>query len=391
MKKATIFIALFLLLMPLRTFAHGTAEQHQQEGIGGLLTYFVIGSAILFLLFFIIYFVMKGKINRLNARKREERDRKRHLSQWLAKVKWTGGVFLAALVVSGSFSLFSNAANNASRVTFTHVHGLGFSNDGQKILVPSHDGLRVFNGGKWHVPEGQKNDYMGFSMVDDGFYSSGHPEKGSNLKNPLGVVKSTDGGKNLQTLALLGESDFHNMDVGYFSHAIYVFNPGANSEMDKPGIYYSTDNAKTWKRSALNGVVSQLSSLAVHQKKENVIALGTKNGIYLSEDFGNNVNKALSQLPVTAVTFGNEGNLWVGSLQGEASLLRYNLKTGKYQTIDVPVEKDDVITYIAQSPQNPQKVAITTSNKDIYLTQDGGSNWKQIADDGKGIPLKQNE
>ena len=99
-------------------------------------------------------------------------------------------------------------------VEMPHIHGLGFSADGQQLLVPAHDGLRVYAGGRWQVPELPAHDYMGYAPTDNGFYSSGHPAPSAGLVNPLGLVKSTDGGKTLTTLGFQGQSDFHLMGVG---------------------------------------------------------------------------------------------------------------------------------------------------------------------------------
>ncbi|MBN2981809.1 hypothetical protein [Cohnella algarum] len=93
---------------------------------------------------------------------------------------------------------------------------------------------------------------MGFSMVDDGFYSSGHPARGSKKKNPFGIVKSTDEGRSLETLTLYGEVDFHGMSVGYKSHTIYIFNLEPNSAIETTGLNYSTDEAKSWTMSEMN-------------------------------------------------------------------------------------------------------------------------------------------
>lgn len=66
-------------------------------------------------------------------------------------------------------------------VELEHIHGMGYSSDGDKLYFASHDGLRVYVQGQWIQPEGEKHDYMVFSMADDRIYSSSHPSPGSNL------------------------------------------------------------------------------------------------------------------------------------------------------------------------------------------------------------------
>lgn len=41
------------------------------------------------------------------------------------------------------------------------------------------------------------------------FYASGHPGKDSTMPNPLGLIKSTDGGKTWEQVSRQRESDFH--------------------------------------------------------------------------------------------------------------------------------------------------------------------------------------
>src|SRR5687768_622970 len=46
----------------------------------------------------------------------------------------------------------SPTAHTEEEVELPHIHGMGFSADGQSLFVAAHDGLRVFAGGKWSVP-----------------------------------------------------------------------------------------------------------------------------------------------------------------------------------------------------------------------------------------------
>jgi hypothetical protein len=95
-----------------------------------------------------------------------------------------------------------HGSHDAGGTAFTHIHGLGYSSDGKRLFIPAHNGLKVYADGKWSDAPGEKHDYMGFSLADNGFYSSGHPAVGSTYKNPMGLIKSTDEGKSITVLAL---------------------------------------------------------------------------------------------------------------------------------------------------------------------------------------------
>ena len=121
-------------------------------------------------------------------------------------------------------------------VTLQHVHGLDYSVDGKQLLIPSHDGLAIYrDGGGWSIMPGPRHDYMGFSATHKYFYSSGHPAPGSGVVNPLGLMRSSNGGAKWDQLGLQGESDFHLLATGYESNAVYVYSPEANRRMKTPG------------------------------------------------------------------------------------------------------------------------------------------------------------
>ena len=104
----------------------------------------------------------------------------------------------------------------------------------------------------WYKANSRKHDYMGFQPYKEGFYSSGHPEEGSDLENPLGLIKSNDGGKSLDKLAFYGETDFHYLGAGYESKAIYTINQEPNSKMET-GLYRTMDEGESLEKIDMEG------------------------------------------------------------------------------------------------------------------------------------------
>ena len=96
-----------------------------------------------------------------------------------------------ALILIG----ISAVATAQSPVTLVHVHGLAYSVDGERLMIPSHHGLAVYENGKWSKAPGPQHDYMGFSATANYIYSSGHPAPGAGLVNPFGLLRSRDGAK----------------------------------------------------------------------------------------------------------------------------------------------------------------------------------------------------
>lgn len=103
----------------------------------------------------------------------------------------------------------SSAAAPPPASPYGHIHAITIEESTQRVLLATHNGL--FDATET-VPQkiGPTIDLMGFTTASDGtFYASGHPGPGTDLPNPLGLTKSTDGGETWTPLSLQGTSDFH--------------------------------------------------------------------------------------------------------------------------------------------------------------------------------------
>lgn len=279
--------------------------------------------------------------------------------------------------------LASIASLRAEPVKLTHVHGLAYSADGRRLIVPSHDGLAVFERDAWSKEPGAPHDYMGFSASAKGFYSSGHPAGGSGMANPLGIVRSRDGGKSWDKLGLEGESDFHLLATSWNTSAIYVWNPMPNSRMREAALHYTSNDGFMWTMAQASGLEGEPRALAVHPDKPALMAVATPNGIFESVDWGRTFAQ-LAGAAGTAVFYDLDGkHLWYGLLDGNrARLARARLRGGPMAWISVPFLENDAVAYIAQNPVSRAEYAIATSGRSVYLSTDAGRRWSQIADRG---------
>lgn len=290
---------------------------------------------------------------------------------------------LAALLLA--LSTLAGTSARAGSVTLMHVHGLSYSADGKQLVIPSHHGLAIYAGGRWSKAPGPAHDYMGFSATRDALYSSGHPAPGSGLKNPFGLIKSTDGGKTWQKLGLEGESDFHLLATSHGTNAVVVFNPQPNSRMSQPGLYLTRNDGLQWQRAAARGLGQQPNSLAVHPTDAKIIAAGTTDGVYLSRDAGESFERLVGGTRVLAETFDLDGQqLWFSThAGGKAALWRIALKPGaKAETMPIPALTEDAVAYIAQNPARRSEIAIASFKRSVFVTKDAGRTWKQIAREG---------
>lgn len=290
------------------------------------------------------------------------------------------------LIVLSLAVCLASPAGAASFVTLKHVHGLSYGADGKRIFVPSHNGIAVYSGGKWTKAAGPEHDYMGFSSTKQSFYSSGHPAPDSGLVNPFGLIKSGDGGRTWQKLGLEGEADFHLLATSYATNAVYVSTHEPNSRMSKPGIYATVNDGLSWKRADSKGLEGSVLTLAVHPSNNQIVAAGTKTGLFLSTDGGDNFKRLTSGEQVFAAYFDlDEKQLWFSSYGSKPALTRIDWSSGKKTIINLPPLTQDAVAYIAQNPVSRNEYAIATFERNVYLTQDRGKKWAQIADRGQTL------
>lgn len=291
----------------------------------------------------------------------------------------TGLLVLCLAAAPASMTLAAEA------VTLTHVHGLSYSANGARLMIPSHHGLAVFESGRWSKAAGPAHDYMGYSATRDAIYSSGHPAAGSGLKNPFGLIKSRDSGKTWSKLGLEGESDFHALATSHGTNAVYVLNTGANSRMNQPGIFHTRNDGLRWVRAAGRGLGNAPRSLAVHPDDAGIVAAGTADGLYLSRDSAGQFNRLVGGQQVLAQTFDLDGqHLWFSGHAGQASLMRIALKPdAKPEPVGLPPLADDAVAYIAQNPVRRSEIAIATFNRSVFVSKDAGRTWAAIAHAGQ--------
>jgi hypothetical protein len=269
-------------------------------------------------------------------------------------------------------------------VTLMHVHGLAYSADGKRLMIPSHHGLAVFENGRWSKAAGPAHDYMGFSATRDTLYSSGHPAPGSRLTNPFGLIKSRDGGSTWQKLGLEGESDFHTLATSYGTNAVYVFNHAPNSRMPQAGIHHTSNDGLQWTHAAARGLGRELNSLAVHPTDPTLVAAGTADGLYLSRDSAESFERLAGGQRVLAEAFDLDGqHLWFGTYSSKAALARIALKAGsKPEELPLPDLTEDAVAYIAQNPVRHGEIAIATFKRSVFFSKDQGRTWSQLAQNG---------
>jgi hypothetical protein len=264
-------------------------------------------------------------------------------------------------------------------VTLVHVHGLSYSADGKRLMIPSHHGLAVYENGKWSKAPGPQHDYMGFSATAKHLYSSGHPDPASGLVNPFGLIRSDDGGRSWKKLGLEGETDFHLLAASWNANAIYVWNTEPSSRIKQPGLHFTRNDGFGWQRAKATGLSGKPLALAVHPARADVVAVATSDGVFQSTDSGESFAR-VGGAQGTAVCYDLDGkHLWYGSYDGQARFARAPIDGAGASELKLPPLTQDAVAYIAQNPARRDEYAIATFQRDVYLSRNAGKSWKRIA------------
>lgn len=71
------------------------------------------------------------------------------------------GFMLAALL---GCAMAAGSVNAGTPVVFMHIHGLGFSADGARLMIGGHQGIVAYADGRWSNVCGPGHDHAGFSV-----------------------------------------------------------------------------------------------------------------------------------------------------------------------------------------------------------------------------------
>lgn len=164
-----------------------------------------------------------------------------------------------------------------------HIHELEALDD-NLLLVATHNGLYEVtvgsDGGATATgPVGGLDfDPMGFTIVGDTAYASGHPGPTTpdTFGTPnLGLITSTDGGETWTNVSLTGETDFHGLAVQADGPEVAVF----GLDPSAPYLQRSLDGGNTWTDGA------ELLARDILTAGEQLYAT-TEQGLAVSDDKG---------------------------------------------------------------------------------------------------------
>lgn len=275
------------------------------------------------------------------------------------------------------------AAGSAAQGLQFNVHGLAFSPDGKALFAATERGLVAYREGFWRPVRGPSYDLRALTASAEALIASGYRKPGDPPAEPLGFVRSRDGGATWQPALLEGESAFHVAAAGYRSRMLYFFSPRPLPRLPVPGLYAAREGGRSWERLPARGLQGWVLGLAVHPQDGGTVAAATTAGLFLSLDGGTRFRRFARGGAVSAVAFGGgSANLYYAYAYSR-TLIAASLDARQRRHIELPVAWTDVVDRIAENPADPRQIAIATRWQDVYLSVNGGATWDRVAASGR--------
>lgn len=261
--------------------------------------------------------------------------------------------FLTLAIVA--FLGLSDGASAATLDSVSHIHHVKVVES--KVLVLTHEGLYELVGNNEMKLVGKdKIDVMGLTPLGKVLFASGHPAQGSKAPNPIGLVKSMDGGLSWKAISLVGKVDFHSLE-------------GAGSELygtdsQSGNLLYSSDSGKTWKSLG----TSTFADIAVSPELPGV-AIALKNSeLLITKNAFKSTTKIKNSLKFTQIEWRDSGLYALGgnSLYKSTNSGKTWIKLSTFKGAPGILSASD-------------QLMLVTVGSDIYTSTNSGKSFKVIA------------
>ena len=260
-------------------------------------------------------------------------------------------LLFAIIILSG----FTNNAGALTLDSVSHIHHVKVVEN--KVLVLTHEGLYELVGKNDMKLVGKdKIDVMGFTTLGKALFASGHPSQGSKMPNPIGLVKSLDGGSTWKAVSLVGKVDFHFLEGA--GSDLY----GADSQTGN--LIYSADSGKTWSSLGSN----TFTDIAVSPDTSGMAIAINNSELLLTENAFKSTTKIKNGLKFTQVEWRNSG---LYGLSGSA--LYKSINSGKTWT------KLNTFKGVPGILSASDQMMLVTVSSDIYTSSNAGKKFKILS------------
>jgi photosystem II stability/assembly factor-like uncharacterized protein len=250
---------------------------------------------------------------------------------------------------------FNSHASAETLDSVSHIHHVKVVEN--KIFVLTHEGLYELVGKNDMKLVGKdKVDVMGFTTLGKELFASGHPAQGSKAPNPIGLVKSIDGGISWNAVSLVGKVDFHFLEGA--GSDLY----GADSQSGN--LMYSGDSGKTWRSLGAN----TFTDIAVSPEKSGTAIAIENSELLLTQNAFKSITKIKIALKITRIEWRKSG---LYALSG--SSLYKSTNSGKTWAKQNTFKGAPGILSVSD------QMMLVTVGSDIYTSSSTGRKFKIVA------------
>ena len=249
----------------------------------------------------------------------------------------------------------TNSASASTLDSVSHIHHVKVVEN--KVLVLTHEGLFELVGkNEMKLVGKDKLDVMGFTTLGKALFASGHPSQGSKMPNPIGLVKSLDGGSTWKAVSLVGKVDFHFLEGA--GSDLY----GADSQ--SRNLIYSADSGKTWSTLGAN----TFTDIAVSPDMPAMAVAINNSELLLTENAFKSTTKIKNALKFTQIEWRNSG---LYALSG--SSLYKSTNSGKIWT------KLSTFKGVPGILSASDQLMLVTVGSDIYTSSNAGKKFTIVS------------
>ena len=270
----------------------------------------------------------------------------------LGSKKFTAGLLSLAMI---SLSSFGTIAYAETLNSVSHIHHVKVVE--KKMFVLTHEGLfELVNKNEMKLVGKDKIDVMGFTTLGKALFASGHPSEGSKMPNPVGLIRSVDGGLSWKAVSLVGKVDFHFLEGA--GSDLY----GADSQTGN--LIYSADSGKTWKSLGSN----TFTDIAVSPDMPAMAIAINNSELLLTENAFKSTTKIKNALKFTQIEWRNSG---LYALSG--SSLYKSTNSGKTWT------KLSTFKGVPGILSASDQLMLVTVGSDIYTSSNAGKKFTIVS------------
>ncbi len=288
--------------------------------------------------------------------------RRRRTAARARTARFVVGLFALVTVAAGCGS--DNGDEATTGADIEHVHGLGVDPADGAVYAATHNGLfRVPDAGDPELVGDNQQDTMGFTVVGaNHFLGSGHPDPADDDLPPLlGLIETTDAGREWEPRSLLGEADFHALAA---RHGL-VYGYDATQQR-----FMVTSDRFDWDvRSSPPGLIS----LAVAPTDADRLIATTTSGVIASTDGGR--TWSATESPVLAFVSWADDSTLAGA--GPDGAIHVSTDGGESWT-EVGSLRGPPEALLAI---DRQALVAAASGHGVLRSNDGGATWTPVSGD----------